>query len=87
LTPIGIFSSNVDVVDALTFTSTSRVSPESLAFLVLLASAKRDHQSGNVTGLDGLNSGFEGGATALHDSATWTLLGSIACTMLFTILL
>lgn len=39
------------------------MSPESLAFLVLLSSAKRDHQNGNVTGINGVDSGFEGKAS------------------------
>ncbi|UZJ52254.1 hypothetical protein CBS101457_001574 [Exobasidium rhododendri] len=75
LNPFGYFNSDVNVVNALTFTSPSQMSPESLAFLVLLASAKRDHQQGNVTGLSGPASGFAGGATSLksllHGSARW----------------
>lgn len=89
LTPFGTFSTDVNVVDALTFTSPSQASPESFAFLVLLASARRDHQQGNVTGLGGVGTGFEGGSSRLqlYGSSLWSLLGTVTATMLALALL
>lgn len=59
---LGNYGGGVDVVDALRFTSEGSTSSESLSFLLLLEAARRDHTQGNVTGLDGPGSGFEGAA-------------------------
>lgn len=45
------------VVNPLTFTSPSQGSPESMAFLVLMAAARRDFGERNVTGTMGPPSG------------------------------
>lgn len=66
LTPLATFNSNFKVVDALSFSTSAQMSPESLAFLVLLSAAKRDHQEGNVTGVQGFNTGFQGSASSSH---------------------
>jgi hypothetical protein len=90
LTPYGIFTSDTNVVDALTFTTPAQVSAESLAFLVLLSSAKRDYQEGNVTGITGVTTGFKGGAAStLHLTyrTTSLMLGLTALTTTITLTL
>lgn len=72
LTPIATFTDGAEVVNALTFTSPAQMSPESLAFLVLLSSAKRDHQKGNVTGINGSDSGYQGTSSRLQIQG-WTI--------------
>ncbi|PWN92302.1 hypothetical protein FA10DRAFT_89659 [Acaromyces ingoldii] len=56
LSPFGFFTPPLQVVDALSFTSPGDTSPESLAFVVLLEAARRDHDQKNVTSLRGPSS-------------------------------
>lgn len=70
ITPMGIFAESLDVPDALTFTSPAQMSPESLAFLVLMSSARRDYNQGNVTGSAGIGSGASASSTATSAAAS-----------------
>lgn len=75
LSPVGNFS--VPVVDALAFTVQGTTSsPESLAFAILLESARRDYYAGNVTGLDGPGTGKSGSSSAASVSGAAGLHGS-----------
>lgn len=56
LSPFGFFTPPLQAVDALSFTSPGDTSPESLAFVVLLEAARRDHDQKNVTSLHGPSS-------------------------------
>jgi hypothetical protein len=80
LTPLATFANPIRAVDALSFSRSAQMSPESLAFLVLLSAAKRDHQQGNVTGVQGLDTGYQGSASSSHlhlqASTIWILLAT-----------
>ncbi|PWN40718.1 hypothetical protein IE81DRAFT_206091 [Ceraceosorus guamensis] len=80
LNNIGSFGGRLETVDALGFTFAGETSPEAVAAQMLLAAARRDHTAGNVTGLNGPGTGFEGGASSsAHLPSTLVALLAVAC--------
>lgn len=78
VSPIGVYE-GVDSVYALGFTTPGPTSAESLAFNLLLMSARRDYHSGNVTGLNGPGTGNENSAITLNlNRCVALLIGGLA---------
>lgn len=71
-----------NVVNPLTFTSPSQGSPESMAFLVLMAAARRDYAEKNVTGIMGPGSGANAALPSAHFAIPYALLGITLASML-----
>ena len=64
LDPYGSYTNNILTVNELSTASPGPTSTESLAFLAMLASARRDYYAGNVTGSDGGVDAPEGSTAA-----------------------
>lgn len=64
LTPAGSLVAGYSVANPLSFVSSSQRSPESMAFMALMAAARRDYGQNNVTGTTGPGSGATNGASS-----------------------
>ena len=53
MVPMGHFDNSITTVNALNFATPGPTSGEALAFVLMLASARRDYAANNVTGFDG----------------------------------
>ena len=84
LDPYGSYTNNILTVNELSTASPGPTSTESLAFLAMLASARRDYYAGNVTGSDGsvdapqgstaADQGSDSNSSALGRAGPWTAL-------------
>lgn len=70
LEPSGQLVQGTSVVDQLVFSASSQGSPESMAFMTLLAAARRDYGVKNVTGIAGPGTGVDGAMTQSASSST-----------------